>query len=121
MISENALAAGRAKDEWRAVAGNDPDVTFLSSGVFVFAGFGFAAAPETVKELINAKYNWGVRDNFLQELGKVTLKLELEFNKNAGFTANDDRIPEWMRRVSLPPYNGVFDVPDTDLDELFNW
>lgn len=92
-----------------------------SLGVCIFAGFGFAAAPETVKELINAKYNWGVRDDFLQELGKVTLKLELEFNKNAGFTANDDRIPEWMRRVSLPPFNGVFDVPDTDLDELFNW
>jgi aldehyde:ferredoxin oxidoreductase len=92
-----------------------------SLGACIFAGFGFAAAPETVKELINAKYNWGVRDNFLQELGKVTLKLELEFNKNAGFTANDDRIPEWMRRVSLPPFNGVFDVPDKDLDEMFNW
>jgi len=30
-------------------------------------------------------------------------------------------LPEWMTRVPLPPNNSVFDVPDEDLDGLFNW
>jgi aldehyde:ferredoxin oxidoreductase len=47
--------------------------------------------------------------------------MEREFNHRAGFTAKDDRLPEWMTREPLPPTNAVFDVPDEELDSLFNW
>ncbi|MFZ2096201.1 MAG: aldehyde ferredoxin oxidoreductase C-terminal domain-containing protein, partial [Anaerolineales bacterium] len=90
-------------------------------GACIFAGFGFAAAPETVKDLLNARYNWNVKSDILQVLGRESLKLEREFNQRAGFTQEDDRLPEWMTREPLPPHNTIFDVPDSDLDGLFNW
>lgn len=88
-------------------------------GACIFAGFGFAAAPETIRDLLNARYGWSVDENILQELGAETLKLEREFNRRAGFTAAHDCLPEWMRREPLPPHNTVFDVPDEDLDKIF--
>jgi aldehyde:ferredoxin oxidoreductase len=90
-------------------------------GACIFAGFGFAAAPETIKDLLNARYGWNTEADILQVLGKETLKLEREFNRQAGFTKEDDRLPEWMRNEKLPPHNTIFDVSDKDLDELFNW
>ncbi|MEW5868971.1 MAG: aldehyde ferredoxin oxidoreductase C-terminal domain-containing protein [Chloroflexota bacterium] len=90
-------------------------------GACVFAGFGFGAAPEVIRDLINARYDWNVGEDYLQVLGRETLILEREFNRRAGFTAADDRLPEWMRREALPPHNSVFDVADGDLDEVFNW
>jgi aldehyde:ferredoxin oxidoreductase len=90
-------------------------------GACSFAGFGFAAAPETIRDLLNARYGWDVSDDILQLLGKETLKLEREFNRRAGFTSADDRLPEWMTREPLPPNHSVFDVSGEDLDNIFNW
>jgi aldehyde:ferredoxin oxidoreductase len=88
-------------------------------GVCVMAGFGFALEPALIPELINAQYGWGVGDAYLRELGRQTILLEREFNRRAGFTKEDDRIPEWMTREALPPTNAVFDVPDDELDTIF--
>jgi aldehyde:ferredoxin oxidoreductase len=90
-------------------------------GACIFAGFGFAAAPETIRDLLNARYDWGVGVDILQALGRQTISLEREFNRLAGFTAADDRIPEWMTLEALPPHNAVFDVPHEDLDGIFDW
>lgn len=90
-------------------------------GACIFAGFGFAVAPEVVPGLLNARYGWQVGADILQVLGRETLELEREFNKRAGFTAADDRMPEWMTREPLPPLNGVFDVSEADLDGVFDW
>jgi len=90
-------------------------------GACAFAGFGFGAAPENIAALLNARYGWDVGDDILQVLGRQTLELEREFNRLAGFTAADDRLPEWMTREPLPPTGAVFDVPDKDLDSVFNW
>jgi aldehyde:ferredoxin oxidoreductase len=90
-------------------------------GACIFAGFGFSTVPEVIRDLLNARYNWGVEKDILQVLGRECLKLEREFNRRAGFTAADDRLPEWMTREPLPPHNVVFDVPEEDLDGIFNW
>ena len=92
-----------------------------SLGACVFSSFGYAAAPHAIPALINARYGWGVEPDFLQVLGRVTLKLEREFNRRAGFTSAHDRLPEWMVEEPLPPFNAVFDVPVEDLDNVFNW
>ena len=92
-----------------------------SLGACIFAGFGFGAAPETVPGLVKGRYGWDVPTDFLQVLGRETLKVEREFNRRAGFTPEDDRIPEWMMTEPLPPHNPVFDVPPSELDGLFNW
>ncbi|GAP15817.1 aldehyde:ferredoxin oxidoreductase [Longilinea arvoryzae] len=88
-------------------------------GACIFAGFGFGAAPETVRDLLNARYGWQVGDGILQELGRETIRLEREFNRQAGFTAADDRLPEWMTEEALAPTGSVFDVPAGDLDGVF--
>ena len=92
-------------------------------GACIFAGFGYAATPDgVVKRLLAARYGWDdLPENILQALGKETIKMEREFNKRAGFTKEDDRLPKWMTREALPENNSVFDVPEEQLDSVFDW
>ena len=91
-------------------------------GVCIFAGFGFGASPpDTIARLLHARYGWQVENDILQALGRKTLSLEREFNRRAGFTSRDDRLPEWMCEEPLPPNHVVFDVPEQELDALFDW
>ncbi len=90
-------------------------------GACIFAGFGFAVAPEVIPALLKARYGRDVPPDILQVLGRETLALEREFNKRAGFTPAHDRLPEWMTREQLPPHNSVFDVSEDDLDGVFDW
>jgi len=89
-------------------------------GACVFAGFGFAASPGTIRDLLNARYDWDVADTILQDLGRKTIRLELEFNRRAGFTKAEDRLPEWMTREPLNPHGAVFDVANDVLDTIFD-
>ena len=90
-------------------------------GVCVFAGFGFAATPESIRDLLNARYDLQVGTDILHVLGRKTIEIEREFNRRAGFTPADDRLPEWMTEEPLQPHNSVFDVPAEDLDGIYNW
>jgi aldehyde:ferredoxin oxidoreductase len=54
-------------------------------------------------------------------IGKEILKMERLFNERAGFTAEDDRPPEFMRYEPLPPHNEVWNVTDEQLDQVFAW
>lgn len=92
-----------------------------SLGACLFSGFGYAVSASSIPDLLNARYGWRVDEDVLLELGRVALNLEREFNHGAGFTAADDRIPEWMTKEALPPIDSVFDVPDEELDSLFDW
>jgi len=90
-------------------------------GVCLFGGFGFATAPDSIRDLLKGRYGWDLGQQALQVLGRQTLELERVFNQAAGFTALDDRIPEWMTLEPLPPHGAVFDVPGEDLDTVFDW
>jgi aldehyde:ferredoxin oxidoreductase len=90
-------------------------------GACIFAGFGFSIVPDVIAALLNARYDWKVGTDILQVLGKETLVLEREFNRRAGFTSAQDRLPEYMTKEPLPPLGPVFDVSDEDLDNVFNW
>jgi aldehyde:ferredoxin oxidoreductase len=91
-------------------------------GACIFSAFGFAAGPaEIIRDFIRSRFGWVVDTTILSELGKQTIEMELEFNRAAGFTKADDRLPEWMTREPLPPHNTVFDVPTDELDKIFEW
>ncbi len=92
-----------------------------SLGACIMAGFGVARDYSVINELINSIYGSDVEGNYLQELGKITLRFEREFNRRAGFTTQDDRLPEWMSFEPLPPHNTVFDVNSEDLDSVFDF
>jgi len=49
------------------------------------------------------------------------LKTEIEFNKDAGLTSLDDRPPEFLGTEKLPPFNEVWNVPDEELDKVFDF
>lgn len=91
-------------------------------GACIFAGFGYASTPDAVvKRLLQARYGWDdLPDNVLQALGKETIKMEREFNRRAGFTAKDDRLPEWMTKEAIPENGAVFDVSEEVLDHIFD-
>jgi len=93
-----------------------------SLGACIFAGFGYAATPDAVvKRLLEARYGWqDLPDNILQAIGREVIKMEREFNKRAGFTAKDDRLPEWMTREAIPENGAVFDVSEEVLDHIFD-
>jgi aldehyde:ferredoxin oxidoreductase len=90
-------------------------------GVCLFGGFGFAKAPGAIRDLLRGRYGWDLGDEPLQVLGRETLDLERAFNLAAGFGPSDDRLPEWMTTEPLPPHGAVFDVPEEDLDRVFEW
>ena len=91
-------------------------------GACIFAGFGYASTPDAViKRLLQARYGWDdLPDNTLQALGKETIKMEREFNRRAGFTKEDDRLPKWMTEEAIPETGAVFDVSEEVLDHIFD-
>ncbi|MCK6539040.1 MAG: aldehyde ferredoxin oxidoreductase [Anaerolineales bacterium] len=91
-------------------------------GACSFAGFGYAATPDfVIKRLLQARYGWDdLPDNVLQALGKETIKMEREFNRRAGFTKEDDRLPKWMTEEPLPETGAVFDVSEEVIDRIFD-
>jgi aldehyde:ferredoxin oxidoreductase len=91
-------------------------------GACIFAGFGYAATPDgVVKRLLSARYGWDdLPDNILQSLGRETIKMEREFNKRAGFTKEDDRLPKWMTEEAIPENGAVFDVSEDVIDHIFD-
>ena len=91
-------------------------------GACIFAGFGYASTPDAViKRLLKARYGWDdLPDNVLQALGKETIKMEREFNRRAGFTKEDDRLPKWMMEEAIPENGAVFDVSEEVLDHIFD-
>lgn len=77
--------------------------------------------PDIVARMINGLYgiNWSAKD--YMEMGKEALRQERVFNKKAGMSEGQDRLPDWMRKEPLPPTNAVFDVAQSEMDELFNF
>jgi aldehyde:ferredoxin oxidoreductase len=61
--------------------------------------------------------DWTTDD--VTRIGKEILDKEIAFNRAAGFTPADDRIPEFMKYEKLPPHDVVWDVPDETLDAVF--
>ncbi len=91
--------------------------TFDNIGMCIFSGF-CTDNPENVGYLIEmmaSKFGgeWGA-DRFFG-IGVQTLAMEKAFNKKAGFTSKDDRLPAFMYNEALPPNNTVFDITEEEL------
>jgi aldehyde:ferredoxin oxidoreductase len=95
-----------------------------STGYCLFIAFpildietGWAGMAESVAGVTGQK----ITGEDVIPLGKEILKIERKFNELAGFTAADDRLPEFMRYEKLPPHDVVWSMPDKDLDEVYSW
>jgi aldehyde:ferredoxin oxidoreductase len=95
-----------------------------SLGFCIFVAFpvldipeAFAAIHEMTEAFTGEK--WGADE--LMQLGRETLTMERMYNTQAGFTAADDRLPEFFKTDELPPHNVVFTVTDAELDSVFDY
>jgi aldehyde:ferredoxin oxidoreductase len=95
-----------------------------STGMCLFVAFAVLDQPETFQallDLLNAFYGWSLTAGDVTDLGKSILKKERDFNARAGFTAAQDRLPEFFKKEPFPPHNLTFLVEDQALDQVFNW
>ncbi|MBN1658207.1 MAG: aldehyde ferredoxin oxidoreductase [Anaerolineae bacterium] len=90
-----------------------------TTGLCLFARPPVFADPQLMVDLINGRFGWGWTVADLAAMQRSVLKIELTFNEQAGHTAADARIPEYMTREPLPPHDTVFDVPDSEIDGVF--
>jgi aldehyde:ferredoxin oxidoreductase len=79
-------------------------------------------AGEAFLKVLNAKLGTELGpEDFPGAMGTRVLKAEREFNKKAGFTNKDDRLPEFYYKEPLPPHNTVFIISDEALDSTFDF
>jgi aldehyde:ferredoxin oxidoreductase len=94
-----------------------------SVGICDFAQSGLAS-PEgiaNVYQMIAAKSGkpFGAKD--WKALGTRVLEAEREFNRSAGFTSKDDRLPKMFYEEPLPPTNKVVIISDEQMDSTFDF
>ena len=95
-----------------------------ATGMCLFIAFAVLDQPDTFQALVDLVGSFVGADmtgDDVTELGKNILKMERDFNKRAGFTAKDDRLPQFFKDEALPPHNVTFGVTDEDLDQVFNF
>jgi len=89
-------------------------------------GYCFLALPakkplmyDVFARLINARYGTDLKKEDIPNIGMNTIKEELAFNRSAGWTDIQNRLPEFMKLEKLPPHNVVFDVAQDEIDAIF--
>ena len=94
-----------------------------SAGLCLFVAFGLLDNPKTFQamlDLLGAKEGREITADDVSELGKFVLKTEIDFNKAAGFTKEDDRLPEFFEEEA-PPHNTVWDFTGEELDKVLDF
>lgn len=95
-----------------------------STGMCLFIAFAALDNAECLPaliDLINARYDLSLTGDDVVNLGKYILKTERAFNTAAGFTAADDRLPEFFYSEPLPPHNVTFDFSGEEIDTFWNF
>jgi aldehyde:ferredoxin oxidoreductase len=90
-----------------------------SVGLCVFGRSVTNAQTEFIANAINDALGTQLTSDFFFELGRETLKLEWEFNQQAGFTTQDDDLPGFFYEEPLPPTDHVARFRGQDVKELF--
>jgi aldehyde:ferredoxin oxidoreductase len=76
-----------------------------SLGICMFGRTVTNVSADFIAESINHALGTELQPSFLTELGRETLKLEVIFNRQAGFTTEDDDLPAMFYDEPLPPSN----------------
>ncbi len=76
---------------------------------------------EAFLKVMNAKFGAQLGPDDIPAMGIRVLNAELNFNKKAGFTNKDNRLPEFFYKESLPPHNKVVLISDEEMDTALNF
>ncbi|MDO9533776.1 MAG: aldehyde ferredoxin oxidoreductase C-terminal domain-containing protein [Bacillota bacterium] len=86
----------------------------------LFAWFS-AASPETMPELMAGIYGGEWDFNKVIDVGRQSVLREKAFNTAAGFTAEDDRLPEFFLTERSPATGAVFDIKPLEIDGVLDY
>lgn len=106
-----------------------PELSVLTQIYFALLdtlGYCMLASPANQKktlsflgDLINARYNSTLKTEDLVELGRGTLRAELNFNKGSEFhTAHPE--PDFIRTEKLAPTGQVFDIDPAEINAIWD-
>jgi aldehyde:ferredoxin oxidoreductase len=128
-IAPNVLAIGGQVDPLRPEGQVDlsrnlqiATAAIDASGLCLFVAFAVLddpAALEGICEMFSGLYGRPFSADDFLAIGKQTLASERRFNAAAGFTPIDDRLPDFFKTEKLAPHNITFQVPDDELDKVF--
>jgi aldehyde:ferredoxin oxidoreductase len=62
---------------------------------------------DLITNALNDAHGTDLDPSFIENLGREALRMEWQFNKEAGFTEEDDELPEFFYTEALPPSGGV--------------
>ena len=74
-----------------------------------FAARGYEMTVEEARKFV---------EDFIK-LGEKIFRTEVAFNRRAGISLKEDRLPEFMLKESLPPTNAMFTVDQEEIDSAF--
>lgn len=92
-----------------------------SMGLCLFTAFSMLDNPEAFQaavDLVNAQYGLDMTADDVTRMGQSVLKTERDFNRRAGFTDQDDQLPEFFEE-EVPPHNVSWDFTTRELEQVF--
>ncbi len=94
-----------------------------TAGICDFAQTGLATDEgiSNVYTMMSAKLGQPFAEEDWAALGTKVIKTELQFNKKAGLTNRDDRLPPMFYNEPLPPYNVVVKISEEQMDSTFEF
>ncbi len=95
-----------------------------STGLCLFVAFAVLDDPsamEGICEMLSGMCGRDFTADDFTALGRKVLTDERRFNTAAGFTAADDRLPDFFKTEKLAPHDVTFSVPDEELDKVFDF
>ncbi|MBE0599010.1 MAG: aldehyde ferredoxin oxidoreductase, partial [Desulfuromonadales bacterium] len=95
-----------------------------SLGLCLFAAVPSLDMPHLQRDLVtcvSAILGETLAEDYLFRLGTTVLRTEKSFNDVAGFSSEDDRLPEFFRTEGLPETGNLFDVSDAELDDVHSF
>ncbi|MCF6096314.1 hypothetical protein L1766_04740 [Thermovorax subterraneus] len=90
-----------------------------SLGVCLFIRPAFIKNRELLSMLCKGRYGWDMNFEEIKRMGVDVLETEKKFNELAGVSEKLKRMPEFMREEPLPPNNEVFDIPQEELESIW--
>ena len=95
-----------------------------STGMCIFIAFPALDIPECLPaliDMINARFGISLTGDDVTNLGKHILKVEHQFNIEAGFSNIHDRLPEFFATETVAPHNAIWDFSAAEIDEFWNF
>lgn len=88
-------------------------------GLCVFNLGATAKRSDLVRDMLVAHYGIKLQDSWMDDLGKRVIEIEIAFNRAAGFTKDDDRLPTYFETEASQPKGSVFDVSHDAIDSIW--